>query len=278
MSDALQQQYAAIERLYSQGQWQQVLAAIDAIQDALPTQPGDPLRARVVLLQAHTLLYGLGQVEQAAAIYRQVLTGNPEAVLANIAQQELARCDELLSAKSAPAGSEAAPETTPSSAQVSQTPSAPQASVGSGAAFPFTAEAVGAPPEQQQAAAMPWLDALGGVDPGATQLQEPQANQAPWLKATDVVAAVAAEVIEEPEQLEVQQADPKRASVVDLEPLEEPEEPEQPTATESSAPAAAAATAKASSAEPEPQVERRARWSPAEEAELARGLLTVVLR
>jgi len=253
MSDALQQQYAAIERLYSQGQWPQVLAAIDAIQDALPAQAGDPMRARVVLLQGHTLLYGLGQVDQAAAIYRQVLAAEPEAVLANIAQQELARCDELLSA---------------------------QAPAEAGAAFPFAAEAVGAPPAQQHADAMPWLDALGGVDQGATQLPEPQVNQTPWLQVADV--------IEEPEQIELRQADPERASVLDLEPLEEPEEPtvtatpaaaarsETATATETTEPAELEEATRP--AEPEPHMDQQTRWSPAEEAELARGLLTVVLR
>jgi len=261
MSDALQQQYAAIERLYSQGQWPQVLAAIDAIQDELPAQAGDPLRARVVLLQGHTLLYGLGQVDQAAAIYRQVLAAEPEAVLANIAQQELARCGELLSA---------------------------QAPAEAGAAFPFAAEAVGAPPAQQHADAMPWLDALGGVDPGATQRREPQASQAPWLQVAEVPAAVAADVIEEPEQIELRQADPERASVLDLEPLEEPEEPtvtatpaaaarsETATATETTEPAELEEATRP--AEPEPHVGQQPRWSPAEEAELARGLLTVVLR
>jgi hypothetical protein len=255
MSDALEQQYGVIERLYSQGHWQEVLDAIAAIQDALPADPGDPLRARVTLLQGHTLLYGLDQVQEAAAIYRQVLTAGTEAVLASIAQQELARCDSMLEAQPVAAGS----------------------------AFPFAAEAVGAPPVQQQAAAMPWMDALGGLDPAANQPTAAQTSQAPWIQA--------AEVIEEPEQIEVQQADPSRAVVVDLEPLDILKAARLAAAKQEPAPQAVVAApqdladaqtpeqkAAESAGPPAAQPAQQPRWSPAEEAELARGLLTVVLR
>jgi hypothetical protein len=110
---------------------------------------------------------------------------------------------------------------------------------------------------------MPWLEALGGVDPAAFQPPAAQASQVPWIQAA--VAFQAAEVIEEPEQIEVQQADPNRAVVVDLEPLDEPEAAALAGPEQEPAPQAVDAT-------PQP------RWSPAEEAELARGLLSVVLR
>ena len=74
----------------------------------------------------------------------------------------------------------------------------------------------------------------------------PAAQQSPIIEEIPI-----ASVIEEPEQIEVQQADPQRAEVVDLMDRDEPAA--APVATD------------------------QARWSPAEEAELAKGLLTVVL-
>ncbi|MBM5827700.1 MAG: hypothetical protein FJ050_06545 [Cyanobacteria bacterium M_surface_7_m2_040] len=275
MSDGQQERYAAIERQYSQGQWQEVLSSSTALLAELPEQPGDPLRTRVILLQGHTLLYGLGQIAEAAAIYRQVLDSQPEPVLQSIAQQELERC----------LGSMAAAVDAPS--PVSKATDQPDA----GSAFPFAAQAVGSTPAGQPVSAMPWLDALGGVDPAATLAPPGDAAQPPWLtmastpeqppqpeppaqalepESQEIAVApaasgdvIAADVIEEPEQIEVQQADPGRAEVVDLAPAAEP----------AMTPAAAALEAVEASSEP-----GKPRWSPAEEAELARGLLTVALR
>jgi len=253
MSDAQQQRYAAIERHYSQGQWQEVLSASTALLADLPAQPGETLRTRLILLQGHTQLYGLGQVAAAAAIYRQVLDSQAEPLLLSIARQELQRCMDHIAAQ----------QTGPDTA---------------------------AAQHSQAAAAMPWLDALGGVDPAAAMAPQGVAVQPSWLTMTAAATAnettrsaepapgpqqqveqppqtmdpgdqdaavlqaataeVAAEVIDgidvidEPEQIEVHLADPQRAEVVDL-----------------------AAVA-----------DQQAVWSSAEDAELARGLLTVVLR
>lgn len=250
MSDALQERYAAIEREYSQGQWQQVLSNSAALLAELPNQPDHPLRIRLSLLQGHTLLYGIGQVAEAAAIYQQVLDSQPEPVLQNIAAQELERCRSLLEA--------ALPNS-----ETTDTPAAPEPV---GASFPFTAEPVGVAVTQQHAAAMPWLDALGGVDPAAS-LEPAAAGQPPWMQAQPLEPKapepVAADVIDEPEQIEVHQADPARAEVVDL--AMEPIDASNP-----------------GDAEPEPETMKTtvwpSRWSSAEEAELARGILTVVLR
>jgi len=284
MSDGQQERYATIERQYSQGQWQEVLSSSTALLAELPEQPGDPLRTRVILLQGHTLLYGLGQIAEAAAIYRQVLDSQPEPVLQSISQQELERC----------LGSMAAAVDAPS--PVSKATDQPDA----GSAFPFAAQAVGSAPAGQPVSAMPWLDALGGVDPAATLAPPGDAAQPPLLTSAAVgtetktastpeqppqpeppaqalepesqeiavapaasADVIAADVIEEPEQIEVQQADPGRAEVVDLAPAAEP----------AMTPAAAALEAVEASSEPV-----KPRWSPAEEAELARGLLTVALR
>ena len=323
MSDALLDRYAAVERLYSQGQWDQVLQASNALLAELPPEPGDPWRARLLLLQGHTHLYGLAQFEKAAAIYQQVLDGRPEPVLQNVAEQELARCQEALAAAAATSAA-ATPEQAAITAQSQPTLAAPQAPAPTPLSqeFPFTAQAMGSPPPDQAVSAMPWLEVLGGVDPAAAEMQggstsdsaanpfvaaptaptetaadsaalpfevtttapdetapepeavveveaelnvavavdaelEPEAAAAAEAMPQQEEAAEAAfsvdapsDVIDEPDQVEVRQADRRSAEVIDLESIDTPE------------PAQAAAPP---------------RWSPAEEAELARGLLTVVL-
>jgi len=247
MNPATADRYAAIERMYSLGQWQQVLDASDTLLAALPGDDDPSLRQRLLLLQGHTRLHGLGQVDAATALYQQVLDSRPEPVLLAVAQQELARAQAMTVA--------AEPAVEP----------APSESTLLSHAFPFTAEAVGMPPTGQPAAAAPWLETVSPAqrpaqaEPPAQSEPAPQPDAAPPEPATPWVSEPAAaattpiptptptptpvemvevlEVIEEPEQIAVHQADPDHAQIVDLAP-----------------------------------------WSPAEEAELARGLLEVVLR
>lgn len=214
MRDSLQDRYAAIERLYSQGQWTQVLEASTALLAELAGQPGDPLQTRLLLLQGHTQLFGFGRTDAATHLYQQVLDSDPEPVLRAIAEQELERCRLHQSAP-----------------------------------FPFTAQAVGTAPEQQPAA-MPWLDALVPAKPApeavisAMEPAQPCPTEAP-MELVEVV-----DVVDEPDQVAVQQADPRRAEILELTPTEQNDLPQATPA---------------------------GRWSPAEEAELAKGLLRVVL-
>jgi hypothetical protein len=241
MNPATADRYAAIERMYSLGQWQQVLDASDALLAALPGDDDPSLRQRLLLLQGHTRLHGLGQIDAATALYQQVLDSQPEPVLLAVAQHELARA-QAMTVTTGPA-LEPAIETT-----VEPAPSEPTLL---SHAFPFTAEAVGMPPPGQPAAAAPWLETVSQPQRPAQAEPAPQPNAAapepapPWLSEPAAVAPTPTpvetleiiEVIEEPEQIAFHQTDPDHAQIVDLAP-----------------------------------------WSPAEEAELARGLLEVVLR
>ena len=231
MSDDLQDRYAAVERLYSQGQWEQVLQTSAALLADLPQQPGEPLRTRLLLLQGHTQLHGLGQIASAAALYHQVLEERPEPLMQAIAQQELARCHDAQA--SAPAANTPGPEPAPLNP-----------------AFPFVAQAVGAPADGQAVSAAPWLEAMAPPAPGQGPAEDaPRPPKQPVVTEPEQIEPV--DVIEEPEQIAVLQADPRQDEPIDLEPEPLPE----PTAPLTAAP----------------------RWSPAEEAELAKGMLLVVL-
>jgi len=87
-TDQANDQYAALERLYSERRWAEVEASAAVL---LAEIDGD-LRSRVLLLLGHTRLYGFNDAGIAAEHYRQVLAAQPEALLLGIAQEGLNQC------------------------------------------------------------------------------------------------------------------------------------------------------------------------------------------
>jgi len=81
-------QYAALERLYSERRWAEVEASAEIL---LAEVDGD-LRSRVLLLLGHTRLYGFKDAGGAAKHYRRVLAAEPEALLLSVAQAGLNQC------------------------------------------------------------------------------------------------------------------------------------------------------------------------------------------
>ena len=100
MAEQANNQYAALERLYSERRWAEVeeraeilLAEMDGAVEGQGDGPGDgDLRSRVLLLLGHTRLYGFNDAGVAAEHYRQVLAAEPEALLLGIAQEGLNQC------------------------------------------------------------------------------------------------------------------------------------------------------------------------------------------
>lgn len=182
--ESLQERYAAIERVYAQQDWPGVESRSQALLAELPDEPRDPLRQRLLLLLAHTRLYGTGDPGGAAVLYQAVANAQPEQVLAEIAAQGLQQCAQL----HPPAAATPATTTTPT------------------AAMPWLQELGGAAP-----------DPGSGQAPIATQapFQQPAgAGQAPGGQPS-VVEPV--DVIEEPELIELALADPSRQELVTVE-------------------------------------------------------------
>jgi hypothetical protein len=96
-TDQANDQYAALERLYSERRW----AEVEASAEILLTEMDGDLRSRVLLLLGHTRLYGFNDAGVAAEHYRQVLAAEPEALLLGIAQEGLNQC--LAAAEPSPA-------------------------------------------------------------------------------------------------------------------------------------------------------------------------------
>jgi hypothetical protein len=235
--ESIQQRYATIERLYSVRQWPQVEALCEALLVDLPDSPADPVRQRVILLLGHTRLYGMEDLESARGYYHALLRTEADNILRQIADQGLEQCNLAERRQSQP-GAPAAPEAAES----------PDTATGGGEFFPFTAASTVAPA------------APGATDPAS-------AAAAPWLESVDVV--------EEPEQIEVAQADPQRRKEIEVREL-------------ASLPAAGSVlealraddpvTPVASTHPPEPVKPGNPKgFSPGELEEFSRGLLGVVL-
>lgn len=188
--EALQQRYAAIEQVYAEQNWSDVELQCQSLLAELPAEPGDPLRQRLLLLLGHTQLYGLGNPAAAASFYSAVLAGEPEAVLAELARQGLAQCGETTGDAAAPA--EEAPP------------------------------AVMADDDASVTAAMPWLVELGEPASNPPLQLEPALARAPFQEPPDPSTVESVQhleridVIDEPEQIAVAQADPQRSQTIEL--------------------------------------------------------------
>ena len=229
---SLQQRYEAIERVYSKRQWDDVARLSEELLLELPNEPADPLRQRLQLLLGHTYLYGYEDRATATGFYSRVRAATQEPILRDIADQGLEQC-----------ASQAAPPATTLEVGSGQTPIA--ATTG-GQAFPFgnTPVAVGTA-IASAGSAMPWLEQLGSIE--AEQVEVPVA-QVP-------VPNLVVEVVDEPELIEVAQADAATAQELEV------------------------AVSKESLAEPEERfTEPVGGPSPEELAELSKGLLRVVIR
>ena len=208
---SLQQRYEAIERVYSERQWDDVARLSEELLLELPNEPADPLRQRLQLLLGHTYLYGYEDRATATGFYSRVRAATQEPVLRDIADQGLEQC-----------ASQAAPQAT-------------TLEVGSGQAFPFGNAPVAVGTAIASASsAMPWMEQLGGIE-----------------AAPNLVV----EVVDEPELIEVAQADAATAQELEV------------------------AVSKESLAEPEERfAEPVGGPGPEELAELSKGLLRVVIR
>lgn len=157
-----QEQYAAIELLYSEGKWPEVLQAGESLLARLAPVQGHPLRPRLELVIGHTLLYGLADLDGAEQRYRAVLVETQEQVLREIAEQGLLRCHDQR-----PAAAAVEPVAAPTQAAAAVMPWDLAGGTGtpSGAAI---GNANGGN------AAMPWLVELDGEpDPAVDPVVEP---------------------------------------------------------------------------------------------------------
>lgn len=203
------QRYAVIEQAYSREKWATVVGDGGELLQELQ-QSDNPqltgLKLRLQLLLGHTQLYGYGDKAAAAVYYGTVAERNSEAALTRIAEQGLKQC----------AIDEAAPAPT-TGAAVADTVATTPAFLTEGAAGPAVT-----------GAAAPWLTATAAavaavaapipvVDPASAPAEEgPDAATAATPAAPWSEPSLIPEVVEEPELIELHQADPTLADDVEL--------------------------------------------------------------
>ena len=183
--ESLQQRYEAIEGFYNERQWDDVASLSEALLVELPDDPSHPLRQRLQLLLGHTYCYGYQDAQTATGFYSRVLAASEETMLREIAEQGLKQCINLADIAVAPA--EVIPDQSPAATAATSATAATAVSAGT--------------------AATPWMEQLGEV--GLGEVPQPELGLAE-LGLTEV------EVIEEPELIELAQANPRTAEPVDL--------------------------------------------------------------
>jgi hypothetical protein len=233
--------YAAIEAAYCDDRWPDVLTQgrklledLGAEDDALATA----LRQRLQLLMAHTHLHGLGDRDTAEDLYRQVLnTANAEPALRRSAEEGLQQCARstirpATATEDAPSAvAPPSPAQAPATERPLPEPVAPSLELDP--AVPFGAGTGTSGIGAIQAAATPWLQANPDIPAAAVPAEkaeeidakapalESAATSTPTTPAPSAAPSLMAEVVEEPELLDVHRADPLRAEEIELE-LREP--------------------------------------------------------
>jgi len=205
------QRYAVIEQAYSREKWATVVGDGGELLQELQ-QSENPqltgLKLRLQLLLGHTQLYGYGDKPTAAGYYGTVAEQSSEAALTRIAEQGLKQC----------AIDEAAAAPTTGAAVADTGAPGPEFLVAGAAGSAITAQAVSGP-------AAPWLTkAPAATAPPATaaDLDPAAAEEGPDAATSATPAApwsepsLIPEVVEEPELIELHQADPTLADDVEL--------------------------------------------------------------
>lgn len=205
--------YTAIEAAYRQGEWDTVLQEGRTLGQSLTQERGGNAQAllqRLELMLGHTQLYGLGNIETAKAHYQALLNRPVEASLRQLAEEGLRQCSERVGLAATRRDERGTPATLDGNSE---------GTAGFGPSLqelPLRRAA-----ETSTAAAEPWLAKLTALrSPDSEVSAEPPqtSDGSAGLQAQTTLIAADAEpgepetlipdVIEEPELIELQQADP----------------------------------------------------------------------
>ncbi len=192
------QRYAVIEQAYSKEQWATVLQNGEELLQQLQSSDNTQvlgLQMRLQLLLGHTHLYGYTDKAAAAGYYGGVAAQTSEAALARIAEQGLKQC------------------------AIEETPAEQATAVAATAATGLIAPSSTPPGQAVTDAAAPWLSQSpatpapsGDLEVMAPTGEVPAASPAaPWSEPSLIP-----DVVEEPELIELHQADPSLAEDVEL--------------------------------------------------------------
>jgi len=198
------ERYSELERAYTEDRWPDVLEQGGQLIADLSNDP-DPVAAdlasRAHLLLGHAHLYGLRDPSAALPHYQALLAGSADPALRRIAEEALPYCKSTQELSPPRAAIE--PTAEPLGDQILATQGQWIHQAGT-ASEPITE------------AATPWLD--GPIRQGqAIQTGVGGMIAAPGTTIGDLVPSLEVEVVEEPELMEVAQADPSLAEELEIE-------------------------------------------------------------
>lgn len=213
--------YTAIEAAYRQGEWDTVLKQGRVLSQSLAQERGSNAQAllqRLELMLGHTNFYGFGNIETAKAHYQALLNKPVEVSLRQLAEDGLRQCSERIGQTATRSDDRATPATLDGT---------PDGSAGLGPTpqeLPLRGAA-----ETTTLAAEPWLVKLAAqrVQEREASAQTPQTSdgsagpqaETSWIAAGGEPGAtepLIADVIEEPELIELLQAGPSPAEELNL--------------------------------------------------------------
>ena len=251
------ERYAELERAYTEDRWPDVLEQGSQLIADLSNDPvAADLASRAHLLLGHAHLYGLRDPAAALPHYLALLAGPADPDLRRIAEDALPYCQSTVEPV-APGAEEGAAGavvldagSSEAAAGLFTTAAATDATTAAAAASPMVAQELapwaaieptaeplgdqivdsqgqwvpraGTAPEGIKKAATPWLDAPIRLDE-ANSLEKPIQTEVGGLLASpgsanrEVVPRLEVEVVEEPELVEVAQADPSLAEELEIE-------------------------------------------------------------
>lgn len=234
--------YAAVEAAYRNGDWNTVLEQGTVLNRRMARAAGanvQALRQRLELMLAHTHLYGFSDAESAQRHYQALLNQPLEASLRQMAEDGLKQCRDRVGAMAQLSGEQGTAASEPSEDNASQGSDLASESGGSAAAEPWLEDLNANRSTANTTTAQPTATTDASPLPSADQ----QASISTSTNNQDPSETLIPEVIDEPELLEIHQADPDLADEVLLNPPPTP-------VTQPLASLAEAAQAELNSAEP----------------------------
>jgi hypothetical protein len=211
--------YATVEAAYRNGDWNTVLEQGTVLNRRLARASGanvQALRQRLEMMLAHTHLYGFGNAESAQRHYQALLIQPVEASLRQMAEDGLKQCSDRIAAAAEGSGDRETATAELSERETSQRADQPSGSEreGSTAAEPWLNDLNANRATADNATPQPTIPTGETSNPSP----RPRAGMAAATNGVAPGATLIPEVIDEPELLELHQADPSLADEIELNP------------------------------------------------------------
>lgn len=207
--------YEAVEAAYRNGDWDTVLEQGTVLNRKLARAGGtnvQALRQRLELMLAHTHLYGFGNAESAQRQYQALLYQPVEASLRQMAEDGLKQCQERIAAAAGDRDDPEAAVAELSEREASTGSDQPSRSEGSTAAEPWLSDLNTSRTTADSPRSQPTTTTDNTFNPSA----QPQTGRPAATNGLGLGETLIPEVIDEPELLEVHQADPRLADELEL--------------------------------------------------------------